>query len=129
MKVFSKGSKNNKSTPLLHSLTSHIPPKPAKAGLKPKGITKVTSYKNKLTQSTNEEPNIVMNIKGICQGKIEHPKTERSKIESSQLWRTEASVEMGSRNPLIRDVPLLLTSVGYKTCKSETNERSSQGSI
>ena len=51
MKVFSKPSKNknNKSTPLLHSVihnTSSIQPTP-----KPKGISKVISFKNKLAQS------------------------------------------------------------------------------
>lgn len=47
MKVFSKNNNHNKSTPLLQSLrlnSTHKPPH------KPKGITKITSYKNKLNQ-------------------------------------------------------------------------------
>lgn len=52
MKVFSKTHKNNKSTPLLPlPLSGTLKPTP-----KPKGISKVTSYKNKLAQ-TNHHPN------------------------------------------------------------------------
>ena len=51
MKVFSKSNKNNKSTPLLPhfnelNTSKHIN--------KPKGISKVTNYKSKLLQSSNE---------------------------------------------------------------------------
>ena len=51
MKVFSKSNKNNKSTPLLQHLadinsTKHV--------VKPKGISKVTNYKTKILQSSNE---------------------------------------------------------------------------
>ena len=47
MKVFSKGtkSKHNKSTPLLQSVLNTSSMQPS---AKPKGISKVTSYKNKL---------------------------------------------------------------------------------
>jgi len=51
MKVFSKNNKNNKSTPLLPHLAD---PNSTKQALKPKGISKVTNYKTKILQSSNQ---------------------------------------------------------------------------
>lgn len=120
MKVFSKSSKHNKSTPLLHSLTAHIVPKTTQPPARPKGITKVTSYKNKFAQSTNQHTNAVLPQTTNNQQQI-LPKTERSVIQTSHIWRTEASVELEDRRPHIPNVPALLSSVKYKSCKSEKN--------
>jgi hypothetical protein len=51
MKVFSKSNKNNKSTPLLPHLVDY---NSTKQVVKPKGISKVTNYKSKIMQSSNE---------------------------------------------------------------------------
>lgn len=56
MKVFSKNHKNNKSTPLL---PLHLP-NSLKPTAKPKGISKVTSYKNKLTKANHHIGNIAL---------------------------------------------------------------------
>lgn len=79
MKVFSKNNKHNKSTPLLHSLTTHIPPKPTKPPQKPKGITKVTSYKNKLAHFSHNT-NIAMTLHIDHAQPHQYPKTERSHL-------------------------------------------------
>lgn len=63
MKVFSKANKNNKSTPLLQSLNCKAPAKPAN---KPRGIAKVTSYKNKLMQSNQEPTKPLLPINHSC---------------------------------------------------------------
>ena len=54
MKVFSKTSKSksNKSTPLLHKGIHNV--SSMQPTIKPKGISHVTSFKNKLTQSSQQ---------------------------------------------------------------------------
>jgi hypothetical protein len=51
MKVFSKSNKGNKSTPLLQQLTET---NCSKLSGKPKGITKITTLKSKMLQSSHE---------------------------------------------------------------------------
>jgi hypothetical protein len=79
MKVFSKGQKNNRSTPLLQTVSHTTRPTP-----KPKGISKVLDMKNKLMRSNHDTVRIGTSVNLKSEPSTDfYAITEREKYQNS----------------------------------------------
>ena len=107
MKVFSKAHKTNKSTPLLP-----LPLATLKTTAKPKGISKVTSYKNKLAHTNHHPSNIALSTQPTNKEQ-KHPFTERTNV-SCRVQTKEDALNHSYR---LSPVPMI-NSVNYASCRS-----------
>ena len=120
MKVFSKQHRNNRSTPLLetNSRSNALP-----LTGKPKGISKVTSYKNKLTHISQQQ-----SVKTTHEQKPAHyPKTDRNQYPCPNSTRSGYYLASPSPQTIVNsfctaNIPLI-KSVQYNSCKSDVSRR------
>ena len=117
MKVFSKTHKNNKSTPLLPlPLAATLKPTP-----KPKGISKVTSYKNKLAQTNHHPGNIALSTQ-LTPGYQQRPFTERT---NASCWIKSKEEAVMNHSYRMSPVPMV-SSVDYASCRSHKERYSDE---